>query len=66
MKRKAQKYFMPDVRPLDQKVTGKRVKPGQKPDATEQLIFNAGESIDHDSDLEPAYIKNLKYHENRF
>jgi hypothetical protein len=44
----------PDIRPLDQRSKVKRINPGQKPDASEQLFF------DPDSDLEPAYIKKLK------
>lgn len=50
---------IPDVRPLDQRLT-KRIKPGQQPNASEQLIFNTGETIEPDYDLEPAYIKKLK------
>lgn len=53
----------PDIRPLDQRTPYKRIKPGQKPEASEQLFFNPGESIEPDYDLEstvPEYIKKLK------
>jgi len=64
MKRKSDyvnriKQIEREISPLDQR-SGKRLKPGQKSDAVEQLLFIESESIDCDSDLEPDYIKKLK------
>jgi hypothetical protein len=44
---------MPDVRPLNERINGKRIKPGQQSDAKERLIF------DDDDSLIPAYVKKF-------
>jgi hypothetical protein len=66
MKRKEKKYHMPDIRSLDQRTTGKRLKPEQKDDAVEQLVFN--ENLDLREielpDLEPAYVKKYLKHKS--
>lgn len=63
MKRKEKRYLMPDVRPLDQRSNGKRIKPGQSPDAQEQLIFTLDEP--QDNDLQPDYIKKMKLRDKK-
>ena len=44
-----------DIRPLDQRRTDKRIKPGQKADAIDQSIFTINDNSD--LELEPAYVK---------
>ncbi len=57
---------IPDVRPLDQR-TSKRIKPGQKSDAREQLFFSDESQVktlpDLDTDLAsllPDYVRKRK------
>jgi hypothetical protein len=49
-----------DIRPLDQKIKDKRIKPGQKADAVEQSIFTVNDNSD--LELEPAYVKKYLSH----
>jgi len=59
-----------DVRPLDERLKGKRMRPGQQADAKEQLLFNNNENSlpDLDTDLAsflPDYVKKHLKHKNR-
>jgi len=47
-----------DVRPLSDRIKGKRLKPGQNPDATEQLFFQ--EELEYPEDLLPEYVKKMR------
>lgn len=48
-----------DTISLDQRIKSKRIMPGQKPDATEQLIFDNPlvDSEDESDSMLPDYVK---------
>ena len=49
-----------DVRPLDVRVS-KRIKPGQSPDAIEQLFFTEDNEPQQFDELLPAYARKLGF-----
>ena len=51
---------MPDVRPLDVRVS-KRIKPGQSPDAIEQLFFTEDNEPQQFDEILPAYARKLGF-----